>query len=144
MPIPIDLQKIWQGTHRGALHSISSWNLESKSIEDGSGNREASITYVPTSSGATGQSQLKDFCELFPTEKHPFSPSQLTRFNNQYQVISCAVDSQRRIVTEEIVLSALHQDRLDYILPGLEATQLTFALPFVSQENFQLLPVSNN
>ncbi len=46
-------------------------------------------------------------------------------------MVACTADERERTITEEIVVSALHQDRLDYLMPGLTATHITFALPFV-------------
>jgi hypothetical protein len=116
-----NLKQLWQDRHRGRLHDPSSWDQCEK----------ISLTYVSSSAGATGWTQLARFCALFPASQHPFSAEQLTRYNNQYEVINCMVDESTGTVTEEIVLSALHQDRLDYLLPGVEAQHVTYVLPFV-------------
>lgn len=116
-----ELKKVWQGHHRGMLHEVASW----------SSWEGISLTYVPTSAGFTGASQLHRLCALFPSHQHPFHPTNLTRFNNQYEVISCVVDEEGRTITEEIVLSALHQYRLDYILPAVDAQHSKFSMPFV-------------
>lgn len=125
------LQQLWQGSHRGQLHSLQSWSLESAKETQGLRNTP-SITYVSSGAGATGAVQLQRFFALFPAELHPLSHGQVHRFNNDHKVVSCSVDPNSRTVTEELVISALHHQRWDYLVPGLEATQTTFALPIVS------------
>jgi hypothetical protein len=116
-----DLLTIWR-THRGQLHNPAVW-----SIKDG--DDKISLTYVPTGAGFTGVNQLYRFATLYPAEQHPFA--NLTRFNNAFEIVSSSIDIERRIVTEEIVISSLHQYRLDYLMPGLASTHLTFALPVI-------------
>lgn len=127
------LQQLWQGGHRGQLHSLQCWNLEAAQETQGPRNTP-SITYVSSGAGATGIAQLQRFFALFPAELHPFSHGQIDRFNNHHQVVSCSVDPSKRTVTEEIVVSLLHHQRWDYLVPGLEATQMTFAVPMVTTE----------
>lgn len=117
-----DLHALWS-SHRGLLHSPSAWNLANPAV---------SLTYVPTGAGFTGPAQLQRFCALFPPEHHPFHADQIFRYNNQCQTVGCAVDEQQRVLTEEIVLSSLHLERLDYLMPGVEATRRAFASPFVA------------
>ncbi|PJF17061.1 Protein BREAST CANCER SUSCEPTIBILITY 1-like protein [Paramicrosporidium saccamoebae] len=112
-----NLKQLWQDRHRGRLHDPSSWDQ----------GETVSLTYVSSSAGATGWAQLARFCALFPATQHPFSTDQLTRYNNQYEVISCMVDEGMGTVTEEIVISALHQERLDYLVPGVEAQHIVVA-----------------
>lgn len=115
------LNSLW-ASHRSRFHSPSVWNAANPAI---------SLTYVSTGAGFTGPAQLQRFCALFPAESHPFSVEQVTRYNNHYQTVSVVVDEQQRVVTEEIVISTLHLERLDYLLPGVEATHRSFASPFV-------------
>lgn len=117
----MDLIDKWQSVHRGSLHEEASWSQIN----------EVSLTYVPTGAGFTGHTQLTRFQGLFPSSQHPLSTDQAKRFNNDYHIISCSCDEGRKLVTEEIIISALHNTRLDYMIPGVEATNITYTLSMV-------------
>lgn len=134
-----DLQKLWQEVHRGRLHCLDSWRVTNAEAEATAAEAETisissrpSLTYVPSGAGATGTAQLKRFISLFPSEQHPFHADQIRRYSNQHHVVSCTAAAETRTVVEELVVSLLHQQRWDYLMPGVEATQTTFAVPFVS------------
>lgn len=117
------LTKRWQESHRGRLHDPASWASCPDAVP--------SLTYIPTGAGFTGLPQLQRFTALFPAPSHPLAPEQLTRYNNDYRVVRCTVDEQQAVVTEELVISALHHARCDYIMPGVEATNLTYVASIV-------------
>lgn len=117
------LVKRWQESHRGHLHDPACWT--------GRAGLEPSLTYVPTGAGFTGHPQLQRFIALFPASGHPLAPEQLTRYNNDYRVINCTADESQGVVTEELVISSLHNSRCDYMMPGVEATNLTYVASIV-------------
>lgn len=131
-----DLQRLWQEVHRGRLHCLDSWRVVAAAAAEDDGAVQAggrpSLTYVPSGAGATGAAQLQRFIDLFPAEQHPLHADQIRRYSNQHHVVSCTVAEGARTVVEEMVVSLLHQQRWDYLMPGVEATQATFAVPFVS------------
>lgn len=112
--------EVWENKHRGELHSISSWDMEN-----------ASLTYIPSNLSATSFEQFDTLSRLYPSNSHPFNKDQLTRYNNKWEQVSITWDSERRHLIEEIVINASHQERLDYFVPGLEATKKTFLLPMI-------------
>ena len=128
------LREKWQNTHRGRLHDASSWSIQ---------NVQPSLTYASTGAGFTGAVQMNRFINLFPSTHHPLALGQLTRYNNEYHVISCSIDEQRRSVTEELVISALHDHRLDYLMPCMEPTNLTYVLSIVTNTTLSIFPVSH-
>ena len=112
--------------HRSNLHNPQIWHIPK---DNPSSQSSPSITYVPTSAGATGPAQLSQFFTLHPHHHHPLNNVNLTRFNNQFESVSLTVGD--RAVVEEIVVSVLHQEQWDYMLPGVPPTNHTFTLPIV-------------
>lgn len=109
-------------TLRNNLHDPSSW----------SDAMNSSLTYVPTLSGFTGPAQRDQFCALHgPSTKHPFHPTTSGRFNNQLKRVSISVDKERRMVTEELAMAMLHNERIDWLLPGCEETRKVLHIHFV-------------
>lgn len=112
--------EIWENEHRGELHTPSSWDMEN-----------ASITYIPSNLSATSEAQLEVLSKLYPSSSHPFNKDQLTRYNNRWEQVSVSWDAERRHLVEELIINASHQERLDYFVPGLEATKKSFLLPVI-------------
>jgi len=129
-----ELKNLWQSQHRGNLHNLDSWKIEGNRVEADdervlSSHQTPSITYAGSGAAASGHDQLKSFFEIYPASKHTFNGSQLSRFNNEFKSLSCSVDQRR--VTEELLVSALHYERMDWLVPGLGATNRTFTITFV-------------
>lgn len=99
---------------RSNLHDPTSWCNQP----------DISLTYVPTLSGFSGPAQRDHYCGVNgPAARHPFHPSTSNRFNNRLQRISIHIDQQRAMITEELTLSVLHAERMDWLLPGQEETR---------------------
>lgn len=106
---------------RSNLHDPSSWSNE----------QSISLTYVPTLAGFSGPAQLTQFCSVCdPTVSHPFHPTTAGRFNNRQQRLSIAIDKERGMICEELVMSFLHNERLDWLLPAAEPSRRVLNVQF--------------
>ncbi|KAJ0416168.1 hypothetical protein BJY00DRAFT_292231 [Aspergillus carlsbadensis] len=116
-----DLEKIWDE------HTY--YEFENRSVEHTMATmvQEPYVNHVPTLTGGIGREKLSDFYQ------HHFI------FNNpndtNLELISRTIGIDR--VVDEFIFSFTHTKEVDWILPGLPATNLPLRIPFMAVVNIR-------
>lgn len=109
-------------THKSSISSDSSRLVKQVA---GQFAPDAQVLYVPTGAGGNGHSEIESFLKNCAHQSHVIEDE---------QTISRTVGDL--MIVEESILRLRHSDQVDWLLPGVRATNKQVVVPLVTIVNF--------